>query len=197
MHRDLWGVERAVTPRCPCAARESELSSSLVLVVAKGIWRMQLSHVLPVRAAVFDDATLVSVAGLVPLMGLAERAGLARLAGEQLTVAGGAGCGAGAKVAALVAGMAAGAGSITDMDVLRHGGMGRLFGGVRAPSTLGTFLRCFTHGHVQQLDAAGRRLLAGLAGRVPGLLAGAGQLAFVDVDDTIREVHGYAKQGAA
>jgi hypothetical protein len=57
-------------------------------------------------------------------------------------------------------------------------------------------LRCFTHGHVQQLDAAGRRLLAGLAARVPGLLGG-GEVAFVDVDDTVREVHGYAKQAAA
>jgi hypothetical protein len=71
--------------------------------------------------------------------------------------------------------------------------------GVRAPSTLGTFLRSFTHGHVQQLDAAGAGLLAGLTRRVPGLLAGSGKrgIAFIDVDDTIREVHGYAKQGAA
>src|SRR4051794_9381318 len=93
--------------------------------------------------------------------------------------------------------MLAGANCIGDLDLLRHGGMGRLFTGVRAPSTLGTFLRSFTHGHVQQLDSVGRRLLAGLSGRVPGLLAGAGQIAFVDVDDTIREVHGYAKQAAA
>jgi len=64
---------------------------------------------------------------------------------------------------------------------------------------LGTFLRCFTHGHVQQLDAAGAHLLAGLARTVPDLLAGGGQggLVFLDVDDTIREVHGYAKQGAS
>ena len=70
---------------------------------------------------------------------------------------------------------------------------------MRAPSTLGTFLRSFTHGHVQQLDAAGAGLLAGLTRRVPGLLAGSGKrgIAFIDVDDTIREVHGYAKQGAA
>jgi hypothetical protein len=95
--------------------------------------------------------------------------------------------------------MLAGADSIDDLDLLRHGGMGRLFGGVRAPSTLGTFLRTFTHGHVQQLDAMGGRLLAGLAARVPGLIAGSGVegIAFVDVDDTIGEVHGHAKQGAA
>ena len=53
----------------------------------------------------------------------------------------------------VVAGMLAGADSIDDLDLLRHGGMDRLFGGLRAPSTLGTFLRSFTHGHVQQLDA--------------------------------------------
>lgn len=75
---------------------------------------------------------------------------------------------------------------------------GRLFGGVRAPSTLGTYLRSFTHGHVQQLDAVASRLL-GLALKAPGLLAGGGPggIAFLDVDDSIREVHGYAKQGAA
>lgn len=93
--------------------------------------------------------------------------------------------------------MLAGADCIDDLDLLRHGGMGRLFDGVRAPSTLGTYLRSFTHGHVQQLDAVSSRLLAGLAARVPGLLAGGDQVAFVDVDDTIREVHGYAKQAAA
>ena len=53
--------------------------------------------------------------------------------------------------------MVAGADSIDDMDRLRHGGMGRLFTGVRAPSTLGTFLRIFTFGHVSQLDTSPRR----------------------------------------
>ena len=80
------------------------------------------------------------------MLALAQRAGLIELAGQQLTVPGGAGCAAGAKVSALVAGMLAGADSIDDMDLLRHGGMGRLFTGVRAPSTLGTFLRAFTNG---------------------------------------------------
>ena len=74
----------------------------------------------------------------------------------------------------MIGGMLAGADSIDDLDLLRHGGMGRLFAGVRAPSTLGTYLRSFTHGHVQQLDAVSSRLLAGLADRVPGLLAGVG-----------------------
>ena len=107
---------------------------------------------------------------------------------------------AAAKATSVVGGMLAGADSIDDLDLLRHGGMGRLFAGVRAPSTLGTFLRSFTHGHVQQLDAVSGRLLAGLAKWVPGLLAGgesAEGIAFVDVDDTVREVHGHAKQAAA
>jgi hypothetical protein len=91
--------------------------------------------------------------------------------------------------------MIAGADSIADMDLLRHGGMARLFTGVRAPSTLGTFLRCFTFGHVRQLDAVASRLLVNLAGCTP-LLPGADQIAYVDVDDTVRGTYGYAKQGA-
>lgn len=145
---------------------------------------------------VFDDPNLVSAAGLVPALRLAEAAGFYDLLGG-LTVSS---PNPTAKTASVVAGMLAGADSIDDLDLLRHGGMVRLFDGVRAPSTLGTFLRSFTHGHVQQLDAVGGRLLAGLAARVPGLLAGADKaegIVFVDVDDTIREVHGYAKQGAA
>ena len=122
---------------------------------------MQLSHAAPTRSAVFDDPSLVSCAGLVPVMALAERAGLSALAGAHLSVPSGAGVAAGAKVSALVAGMVAGADSIADMDLLRHGGMGRLFTGVRAPSTLGTFLRRFRFGHVRQLDAVAARFLAG------------------------------------
>jgi hypothetical protein len=85
------------------------------------------------------------------------------------------------KVSCLVAGMTAGADSIDDMDVLRHGAMPVLFGGVRAPSTLGTFLRSFTWGNARQLEAAGRRFLAELARQVP-LLPGKDVVAFVDID---------------
>ncbi len=96
--------------------------------------------------------------------------------------------------------MLAGADCIDDLDVLRHGGMGKVFTGVKAPSTLGTFLRSFTFGHVRQLDAVAARTLAGLATVVPPVLAGATDpngVAFVDVDDTIRQTHGYQKQGVA
>ena len=99
------------------------------------------------------------------------------------------------KVPALVAGMAAGADSIDDMDVLRHGAMGTLFGGVRAPSTLGSHLRSYTWGNVSQLEKAGREFLAQLACRAP-LLPGAGTLAFIDIDSMQKRVYGHAKQGA-
>jgi hypothetical protein len=143
---------------------------------------------------VFDDPNLVSCAGLAPVLSLAERAGLHRLAGEHVRIDKPGGALAGVKVPALVAGMVAGADSIDDMDLLRHGGMGRLFAGSRAPSTLGTFLRTFTFGHVRQLDAVASRLLINLAGQAP-LLPGAGELAYIDVDDTVRQTYGYAKQG--
>ena len=144
---------------------------------------------------VFDDPNLVSAAGLVPVLRLAESAGFYDLL-KALSVPS---PNAVVKTASVVGGMLAGADSIDDLDLLRHGGMPRLFTGVRAPSTLGTFLRSFTHGHVQQLDRVNAGLLAGLSRRVPGLLAGADSsgIAFLDVDDTIREVHGYAKQAAA
>jgi len=144
--------------------------------------------------AVFDDPNLIGSAGLVPVMRLADRAGLHELLQERLSVPSANAC---VKAACVVAGMLAGADSIDDLDVLRHGGMSKVVTGVRAPSTVGTFLRTFTFGHVRQLDAVAARVVAGLAAVVPRLLAGTESMAFVDVDDTIREVHGYQKQGAA
>ena len=137
----------------------------------------------------------MSAAGLVPVLRLAERAGLRALVDDHLTVPTDKGAHAGSKVAALVAGMVAGADSIEDLDVLRHGGMDRLFAGIYAPSTLGSFLRSFAFGHVRQLDAVAARLLVSLVGQTP-LLPDAAQIAYLDVDDTIRATYGYAKQGA-
>jgi hypothetical protein len=91
--------------------------------------------------------------------------------------------------------MVASADSISDMDLLRHSGMGRVFDDVRAPSTLGTFLRRFTFGHVRQLDAVAARLQARLAAATP-LLPGADQWVFLDIDDTVRQTYGYAKHCA-
>ena len=146
-------------------------------------------------SADFDDPNLIGVAGLVPVMALAQKAGLPELVAEHVSVPGSAGANADLKIGSLVAGMVAGADSIEDMDLVRHGGMDRVFAGSRAPTTLGTHLRAYTFGHVRQLDAVGSRTLVGLAGIVPGLLAGADQVAYVDVDDTIRATHGYAKEG--
>jgi len=153
---------------------------------------MRVCHV---ESAVFDDPNLVSCGGLAPVVALAQRCGLAALVGAHLSLPSKGGANAPLKVSALVAGMITGADSIRDMSVLRHGGMPRLFDGVRAPSTLGTFLRTFTFGHVRQLDAVAARFLARLAAVAP-VLPGADVLAFVDVDDTVKATCGYAKQGA-
>lgn len=158
----------------------------------KGIRWMRVCHGV---TTVFDDPNLVSCAGLAPVLELAERAGLHDLVDEHVRLDRPGGQNALLKVLALVAGMLAGADSIDGMGLLRHGAMRRLFSGVRAPSTLGTFLRSFTFGHVRQLDAVASRLLINLARRAP-LLTGASELAYVDVDDTVKPTFGYAKQGA-
>ena len=100
-------------------------------------------------------------------MALAERCGLADLAAEHVRIAAACGVNAHLKTGCLVAGMAAGADSIDDMDVLRDGAMGELFGGVRAPSTLGSFLRSFTWGNVLQLQKVHREFLAELSRHAP------------------------------
>lgn len=149
-------------------------------------------------SARFDDRNLIKYAGLVSVVRLAERCGLPELAAELLrwrSSVNSAGAHPVVKTLTLVFGMVAGADSIDDMDRLRHGAMGRAFAGIRAPSTLGSFLRAFTHGHVQQLAAVCRKILPALASHAP-LLPGADAIAYVDVDDTIRRTYGYAKQGA-
>ena len=156
---------------------------------------MRLSHARAAVSARFDDPNLVSCAGLVPVMALAQRCGLGRLLAERLKIAARGGANAAAKVLARVGGMVCGADSIDDMDLLRHGGMARLFDGVRAPTTLGTFLRSFTFGHVRQLDAVAAGLLTRLVTATP-VLPDADQLVFIDLDDTVRQTYGYAKQGA-
>ena len=157
---------------------------------------MRLLHGLAKIHATFDDPNLVSRAGLVPVMALAQRAGLADLAGEHVRIGRRCGVNAQVKVPCLVAGMIGGADSIDDMGLLRHGAMPALFDGVRAPSTLGSFLRSFTWGNVLQLEKVSRLLLAGLARRAP-LLPGRDAVAFVDIDSMQKRVYGHDKQGAA
>ncbi|HOQ54455.1 MAG TPA: transposase, partial [Micropruina sp.] len=154
---------------------------------------MRVCHTLD---PVFDDPNLIAFGGLPAVLTLAEQAGLHDLVDEHVTVPGTAGANASVKVTAIIAGMIAGADSISDLDVLRHGGTGRVFTGLRAATTLGTHLRGYRFGHVRQLDAVAARLLGNLA-RVSPILTGADQLVYVDVDDTVRETHGYRKQGAA
>jgi hypothetical protein len=153
---------------------------------------MRVCHGLSAR---FDDPNLVSCAGLGPVLALAERAGFHELVAEHVRIGKPGGINPDLKIGSLVAGMVAGADSIDDMALLRHGGINRMVSGVRAPSTLGTFLRTFTFGHVRQLDAVASRLLIGLARHTP-LLGGAGELTYLDIDDTVRQTYGYAKQGA-
>jgi hypothetical protein len=131
--------------------------------------------------ASFDDPDLVSRAGLVPVMALAGRAGLAALVEEHVRITRPCGVNGEVKVPGIVAGMIGGADSIDDLDLLRHGAMLSLFGGIRAPSTLGSFLRSFTWGNVLQLGKVHRLVLAELARRAP-LLPGRETLAFIDFD---------------
>src|SRR5215468_2395558 len=159
---------------------------------------MQSSHAVTAVDVAFDDPNLIADAGLVPVVALAERIGLPELIADHVSIvdaANSAGANPAAKVMSLVAGMVAGADSIEDVDRLRHAGNPRVFTELRAPSTLGTFLRAFTHGHVQQLNQVLREALVRLAGQVD-LLPGADQVVFVDLDSAHRQVYGYDKQGA-
>lgn len=128
-------------------------------------------------------------------MALAQKAHLAELADSHTSIPTDKGANAGAKVFSLVAGMVAGADSIDDMALLRHGAMSKTLDRPYAPSTLGSFLRSFTFGHVRQLDAVASRFLTGLATHTQ-VLEGVDGRVLVDIDDSIIEVHGHSKQGA-
>jgi len=146
---------------------------------------------------IFDDERVVSDAGIALVATLAQRLGIQALATDfvRLRRDRPGAANAGRKVMALVFAMVLGADSIDDTDVLRAGRTRRLLGGwLPAPSTLGTFLRAFTFGHVRQLDKLLGRALerAWKAGAGPG----AGRLV-VDVDSFVGEVCGRLKQGAA
>jgi hypothetical protein len=149
---------------------------------------------------VFADDNLVSSAGLVPVMTLAEQTGLRRLLGKKVHITAprikSGSANPAPKLATLIAAMCAGADCIDDIDVIRSGGMKTLFDGVYAPSTVGTLLREFTFGHARQLESVLREHLVALCGRV-GLLPGAEQQVFIDIDSLLRPVYGHAKQGAS
>src|SRR5215208_3513952 len=144
----------------------------------------------------FDDERAVADAGIVLTATLAQRLGIEALVDEAVELGERPGAAnAGAKVMTLVSAMALGADCIDDCDVLRAGRTGQVLGHrVAAPSTLGTFLRAFTFGHVRQLD----RVLGETLGRAwaAGAGPGAGRLV-IDVDSFVGETFGPKKQGAA
>ena len=143
----------------------------------------------------FDDHRLVANAGLLLPAILALRLGLGEVVERYLDLSNAAGrANTGDKLLTLVASALAGGDCIDDADALRSGGTARVLGWVvKAPSTLGTFLRSFLWGHVRQLDRVTRELLARAwaAGAGPGN----GPLT-IDVDSTICETYGLSKEGA-
>ena len=143
----------------------------------------------------FDDRRLVANAGLLLPATLARHLGLPELVRQRLDLGDAPGrANTSDKMMTLVASALAGGDCIDDADVLRTGGTACTLGGtVKAPSTLGTFLRSFRWGHVRQLDRVSRELLARAwqAGAGPG----DGPLT-IDLDSTICETYGLAKEGA-
>ena len=143
----------------------------------------------------FDGHRLVANAGLIIPVTLAQHLGLGELVDNHVDLGDAPGrANPGDKMVTLVASALAGGDCIDDADVLRSGGTAGVLGCVvKAPSTLGTFLRSFRWGHVRQLDRVSRELLA------LGWQAGAGpnnEPFTIDLDSTICETHGLAKEGA-
>ncbi|WP_240797873.1 IS1380 family transposase [Streptomyces sp. F001] len=157
---------------------------------------MQSSHAAAAVSSAFDDPNLIAYGGLGPVVRLAERCGLPALADEHIHLPcskDGIGAFPAAKLMSLVGGMVAGADSIEDMDRLRT---------ARCPACSpecgpvhARLVPALLHPRPREaLHAVARRLLPRLAAHTP-LLPGADQVAHVDIDDTIRRTHGYAKQG--
>ena len=143
----------------------------------------------------FDDHRLVNNAGLILPDTLAQHLGLPQLVQQRLDLGNAPGrVNTGDKIVTLVASALAGGDCIDDAEVLRTGGTAGAIGCVvKAPSTLGTFLRSFRWGHVRQLDRVSRELLA----RAWQAGAGPGDAPFtIDLDSTICETYGLAKEGA-
>ena len=157
---------------------------------------MQSSHTLDQLDIAFDDTHAIANAGLLLPATLAERLGIEQAADALIDLGERAGAHRpGRKLLTLVHSMLAGGDCIDDADLLRCGATSRVLGHrVMAPSTLGTFLRAFTFGHVRQLDRLTEQLLtrAWAAGAGPG----DGPMT-MDLDSTVCQVHGYHKQGAA
>jgi hypothetical protein len=162
----------------------------------EGIRKVKASHNLSAVAVSFDEDNLVPNAGLVAPAMLAQKLGLCELVGRRVRLdrdrPGAAN--SGAKAATVIGAMLTGADSIDDCAVLRAGAAPELFDDVRAPSTIGTWLRAFRWSNVRQLDAVARQTLARAwdAGLGPADLAAP---LTIDVDSTVCQTYGLAKQG--
>ena len=156
---------------------------------------MRSSHSLDRLDVAFDDDRLVADAGLLLPATLAHRLGLRELVEQYLHLSAAAGrANVGDKLLTLVMSALAGGECIDDANALRAGGTARVLGfRVKAASTLGTFLRSFSWGHVRQLDRVSRELLA----RAWAAGAGPGSAPLtIDLDSTICETYGLQKEGA-
>ncbi|MFD4767562.1 hypothetical protein [Streptomyces niveus] len=192
----LW-IEK--TKEVPADLGQWEFFTLPAIPIKRAPLKWKSSHGPAAVIAAFDDPNLIAHAGLVPVIRLAERCGPPALVAEKVRLTGaknGAGTAADAKAMSVVGGMTAGADSIENLDVLRHGGLPKLFGGVRAPSTLGTFLRAFIWGHVRQLESVARAFTCHLAAHT-GLVPQGYEVMFVDTDSKVKWVNGPAKQGAS
>ncbi len=152
---------------------------------------MQSLHTPSDLSVMFDDDHGVANAGLALAGLLSEKLGLEELCDETISIA----PFPGRRAATLVHSLVIGGTCIDDADVLRSGSTAAVLSHrVMAPSTLGTFLREFTFGHVRQLDAVAETLMT----RAWALGAGPGDAPMtIDIDSTILEVHGSHKQGAS
>lgn len=156
---------------------------------------MRASHDLSRVCTTFDEKNLVPNAGLLPAAVLAQRIDLAGLVDQRLHLAKHA-ANSGTKALTVIGSMLAGGDSIDDVAVLRAGASSQLFDATRAPSTVGSWLRAHKWSNVRELDAISRELLRRLwaAGAGPADLSAP---LTIDLDSTIVEVSGRAKQGAA
>ena len=143
----------------------------------------------------YDAHRLVANAGVILPVTLAHHLGLGELVDRQVHLGDAPGrANAGDKLLTLVASALAGGDCIDDADALRAGGTEQVLGcTVKAPSTLGTFLRSFRWGHVRQLDRVSREVLA----RAWAARAGPGDEPLtIDLDSTVCETYGLCKEGA-
>ena len=156
---------------------------------------MKASHKIDRASVTFDDPNLVANAGLTLTGTLMTRLGLIDVIDERVRLHGRVGgANPGIKAATVISALLAGADCIDDVDVLRAGASGQVCAHeLRAPSTIGTWLRAFSWGHVRQLDAAAGELLrrAWAAGAGPG----PDEPVTIDIDSTMCKTYGLFKQG--